>query len=207
MSSRSPHFRPHLRKDAELDKIIADHPPLAAALKRKPRVVETFDVPDTGGYDRRRDVDDVFIDRHLHEAAPTIEGKAYSVWREALVGHEWLEKLLIQILGYTYEGAHEFASMWENRILKRMGMRPHVYNTALKPFIKRARTETIVRPPPTIDCTPYRGERDPDDQRIMARFKQLGVQDAKPPNAKSKATRPIGPPLNHRLHAKWRGAA
>jgi hypothetical protein len=176
VSSRSPHRHPNTRSDAELDEVIASNPALQGHLAKTPKVNETKDVPDTGGY--AKDADEVFIDRHLARAAPEIEGQPYSVWRQAVVDHEWMEKGLIQILQYTYEHAHQLASIYENRKVLALGMKPFKYNKGLKPFIKRDAVEKITVPPPDLDCTPYRPDHHADDRRILVRLRQLGVADA-----------------------------
>lgn len=163
-------------KVSELLALVAKTATLRAHLAKKPMVVETKDVPDTAGYSKQPRA--VFIDRHLAAAAPVIDGKPYAVWRQALVDHEWMEKGLVD-LGYTYAGAHEFASMWEDITLRRLGMKPAVYNRDLKPFIRRDEIEQITLPPIYLDCTPYRGPNQTSaDKAIMARFRALGVRDA-----------------------------
>lgn len=182
MSSRSPHHHPLERKDSELTSIIAKSAKLRAHLAKTPTVDETHDVPDTGGYAKADEDDTVYIDRHLARAAPEIEGEPYTVWRQALIDHEWMEKGLVQILGYEYEAAHEFASMYEDRTVRRLNMRPFKYNKGLAPFIKRDVLERVTRPPVKLDCTPYKGpHQTADDKKIMARFADLRVEDAAGP--------------------------
>lgn len=179
MSSRSPHHHPHTRKEHELDALISKNPALRAHLARTPRIDETKDVPDTAGYSKIAGT--VYIDRHLARAAPEIDGKPYSEWKRALVDHEWFEKGAIDILGETYDGAHEWASMYENRTVAKIGMKPFKYNKGLAPYIKRDLLEKIMVPPRDLDCSPYEGpHQTPTDKRIMARLAKLKVDDAAP---------------------------
>lgn len=176
MSSRSPHRHPYKSKDSELTEIIARSAALRAHLAKAPKIDETKDVPDTAGYSKAPGT--VYIDRHLARAAPEIDTKPYAEWRHALVDHEWMEKGLVD-LGYSYEAAHEFASMYEDRTVRKLGMRPFKYNKGLKPYIKRDLLEKITVPPRDLDCTPYKGpHQTPDDVKIMAHFAGLKVADA-----------------------------
>jgi hypothetical protein len=52
-----------------------------------------------------------------------------------------MEKGLIDIPGYEYLPAHEFASLWENRTVRRLNMKRYAYNRGLRPFIKRDEVE------------------------------------------------------------------
>jgi hypothetical protein len=41
---------------------------------------------------------------------------------------------------------HEFASLWENRTVRRLNMQPYAYNRRLRPFIKHDEVEPISVP-------------------------------------------------------------
>lgn len=157
--------------------LVEGNPALKARLAQQPTIDETKDVPDTAGYSKQ--AGRVYIDRHLARDKPALDGKPYAVWRPCLIVHEWVEKALIDLLGYGYEAAHEFASVAEDEAVKKAGMRPFAYNRGLKPWIKRDEVERIMVPPRDLDCTPYRGpDQDAADKAIMAQFKKLGVADA-----------------------------
>lgn len=198
MSSRSPHHHLITRKDSELSGLIAQHQNLREHLAKTPKVSEFFDVPDTAGYAKNDDDDVVFIDRHLAHAAPVIDEQPYSVWRKALIDHEWMEKGLVQLLGYEYEAAHEFASLYENRTVRRLSMKPFRYNKALAPYIKRDLLERITKAPKNLDCTPYKPpHQTSSDRKIMSRFAELGVGDAMPEKPPEKQVERPAPAVVH----------
>jgi hypothetical protein len=179
---------PSPRQLAELDRFWAD-PQIRDYLSEPSEVVEDFEVPDLGGYSK--DGARYYIDAHLAAAKPEFDGIPYATWRNALVGvdlkvnrcgHEPAEKAAIEVWGYGYPGAHEdVATPNEHRAATSIGLDWARYGAFLKPWIKRAASEKITRPPPDLDCRPYYDEPDHDDIRILRRLAELGVVDAAHP--------------------------
>jgi hypothetical protein len=85
------------------------------------------------------------------------------------------EKALIDVLGYSYEAAHEFAAIAGHRTIHRMGITPKKFHDTLGPWAKRDAVEKISVPPGDLDRVAYRGpDQDAGDRRILARLQELG---------------------------------
>lgn len=176
MSHGSTHRFPAEHHEAELARLMAI-PAVAKRVAQRPNVDREYDVPDLAGYSV--DGGTVYIDRHFKPKQGLERLKI-----EGLVQHEHVEKTLIDVLGYTYAAAHEMATTAEHKLVQHLGFNPSIYEAALKPFIKRAETEKIIKPPLDLDCHPYYENPDAQDLKILARLAELGVKDAQHPQVK-----------------------
>lgn len=146
---------------------------------RDVKVDENHDLPYLAGYSK--DGRTIYIDRHLAKEAPEIDGQPYSVWRAALIEHEASEKETIDE-GFSYDEAHiRVATPREHAVLRLLRMQPGTYERELRPFIKAAEHEKIVKPPADLDCTPYK-DNDALSRRLLSHLRLQGCKDAK--NAK-----------------------
>jgi len=188
MSAGRPHRRP--AGSPELAELLRD-PAVAQRLDRPFRVVTSHDVPDLAGYNVAGDV--IYVDRHFWAAIKNgamISGKRLTAsgLTRALVTHEHVEKSLIDAKGYSYPQAHEFATVAEHAVVRRLGVAPDAYEAFIEPFIKRIAVERIVDPPKDLDCTPYLDDPDANDVRVLGVLQRLGVADAGRPQEVKHAT-------------------
>jgi len=183
VSAGHPHRRPNERHDHELDALRAE-PAVRRRLALRFRLDTNHDVADLAGYSTTGGV--IYVDRHLYAAlrAGMIElpgrpaGETVHLIVHALATHEHTEKSLIDAKGFSYPAAHEFATLAEHQALRRRGVAPFAYEAALRPYIKRAAAEQIEVPPKDLDCTPLLDDPDHNDRRVLAVYRQLGVDDA-----------------------------
>lgn len=137
---------------------------------------DRHDVPYLAGYSK--DGSTLYVDRHLAQAAPVVDGLPFAEWEEALLVHELVEKEAID-RGLTYEKAHlEFATPAEHAVLRELRADPDEYEKELRPYIKAAEHERITKPPKDLDCAAYRGS-DAESVKLLAHLKKCGVEDAK----------------------------
>jgi hypothetical protein len=138
----------------EYQKLYADL--LCHLLAREFSVTTVYDVPYLGGYSQ--DGKTVFFDRRLPQRL-FIEDQPVRIAKYLMV-HECVEKALIDTFHLTYEQAHAIATEVEHRTVLENGLSPAAYERALKPYIREADHETVTYPPPDLDLTPYRDEKD-----------------------------------------------
>lgn len=167
VSHGSTHRFPAEHHTAELARLMTI-PAVAERMARAPEVITKFDVPDLGGYSV--DGERVYIDRGAKLDPVDVSG---------IVEHEHVEKVLIDVLGYSYAQAHEMATAAEHHIVQANNGDPKAYEERLKPFIKRAEHEKITNPPKDLDCRPYYEHPSVQDLKILARLAELGVVDAR----------------------------
>ncbi len=157
-------------------------PKVADAIRQARRVDFDHDVPDTSGYSK--DGKTLYVDRHLADAHPTIDGMPFEKWIAALVGphgHEPIEKIGMDIWKYRYPAAHEMLAIpSEHSVIELLGGRPDVYEKQLLKYVKSDEVEKIEQPPVDLDCAPYYTDPDHNDLKVLRRLRELGVTDASP---------------------------
>lgn len=186
MSSGDCHPFPTAHQHAELERFFSD-PKIIAYLKGHDWKLDSdHDVPYLAGYSVTPGT--IYVDRHLAEAKPQIQGHAYDDWSKALLGfnppgHELAEKTAMDVWGYQYAAAHEqVADACEHTILNQMGIKWEPYSRALRPYIKAAELERIENPPLDLDCRPYYQHPDHNDLKILRHLAECGVKDARQPD-------------------------
>ena len=147
--------------ERDLDKALADHR-VKRRLAQHPRIVNLFDLPYLGGYSN--DGERIYFDRHLKPIH--LNGRKIDA-RQFVKYHEQMEKALIDIFGMTYEPAHQLATLYEHRAVRRAGLSTIQYEKALKPQIHADEHEKLKRLPPDLDMTPYSGALKQHIERVM----------------------------------------
>jgi len=132
---------------------MVNDPRFKAKMKAKPRIDREHDVPYVAGYSK--DGKTIYIDRHLELTDDGVDIEPF------LIIHEHTEKSLIDVFGLHYQEAHKIAEHMENEAVKKSGkLTVHEYESHYNKYIKEISYEKIERPPPDLDLTPYKGEKD-----------------------------------------------
>ena len=148
--------------ERELDEFLANSR-IKRYLEMAKKIDHEHDIPYLAGYSK--DGKTIFIDRHLPRklkvAGHDVETEPF------LMIHECLEKALISFFKMRYQEAHAFATLAEHRAVAKAGIRPPLWEGALKPYIKADEHEKLVKVPPDLDRTPY---ADSHDRKLLARL-------------------------------------
>ena len=113
------------------------------------RVDRSYDIPYLGGYSE--DGRTIYLDRRLPSVL--FDGKNWFDPGLFIAVHERVEKAIIAEMGY--EQAHAIATVIEHMMVSDYGLDPAEYEHAIKPYIKMAAEEPIVRVPRDLDNSPY----------------------------------------------------
>jgi len=111
----------------------------------KVTIDDTHDIPYLAGYSD--DGKTIYIDRHYDQSKYGIK---------YLVFHEYIEKHLIEDLGY--DNAHRIATAAEMELVEYDGVKWNVYEGYMEKFIKTAESEQLIDIPEDLDLTPYSGK-------------------------------------------------
>lgn len=181
MSAGHPHRRPNEAHPLELKKLL-EEPTAAAMLAKPPRMVVTFDVPDTGGYPVIGDwryIDSDFV-RAAKSGEVRVPGMTGQQILQAVLHHEFVEKVLLDSDNDvdSYQAAHEMATLFEHQFVRSLGVTPKDYERGIAPMIAIVEKKKVVRPPLDLDCEPYVDHPDAQDKITLADFVRLGVSDA-----------------------------
>jgi len=146
------HSRRHSPAEShETERVLAD-PRVKARLAQRPKIDRGYDLPYLGGYSQ--DGRTIYFDRHFPASGIKVAGKLVNVL-PFLLTHEYTEKTLIDVMGYTYKAAHEIATQAEHAKVREAGINPQDYEAALKPYVKADALEKLVRVAPDLDPAPY----------------------------------------------------
>lgn len=157
---------------AEADKVMDDKS-VRKAFNRPVSFDWSWDIPYLAGYSK--DGRTIFFDRHLPKMLKITTGGRFMAVAQFLQIHERWEKALIDVLGWLYAAAHEVATRAERTAVEKAGYNWKAYESALKPYIKTDEGEPLMRVPPNLDLTPYKGET-----ALLARMRKAMDHPGKP---------------------------
>lgn len=152
-----------------LDRLLANDAVREGLYHYRP-INREYQIPYVGGYSK--DGDTIYVDSHLPERVTLeLDGRERDIDPvQFLRMHEALEKTLIDVLGYSYEQAHQAATGYERRgVLQHLGpgwWTP--YQMMWRPFIHTDEHEALKRVPASLDMTPYVSP--PADARLIERM-------------------------------------
>lgn len=138
-----------------------------------------FDLPYLGGYSQ--DGKTIYVDRHLpDELEIEVDGQRQKFCGDEFVRlHEQLEKVLIDVLGWTYWPAHSAGNGYERRaVLKELGPGAWpAYEKVMLRYVKADEREKLVKVPADLDMTPYYAP--PIDKALVARVQKAQGRERK----------------------------
>jgi uncharacterized protein (DUF1684 family) len=131
------------------------------------KIDHKHDVPYLAGYSK--DGGTIYLDRHL-PLEIKIDGKRVNI-TGFIVRHEHTEKSLIDAFGMKYLPAHRIATAAEHELVQFHGIDPMEYEAKIRPHIKTAENEKLIKIPTDLDLTPYVDEHDILAKKIQKRIK------------------------------------
>lgn len=137
------------------------------------RIVTGVDVPYCMGYSE--DGTTIYVDRDVPEFYIEPGQQPLAVWRGSGFVHESFEKTILEKYGNEhYQGAHTFATYWENAYVRSRGLDPDKYEAWWKPIIaKIGARKSYPRVPADLDLTPY---HDSGDAKLIERMNFVEVK-------------------------------
>lgn len=136
----------------KLREIVASHPFIAKQMDRQPEYNDDYDIPFVAGacYSLQR----VYFHRLLKPKV-TIGARIVDL-RDFMWRHELLEAMLVMLLHYTYDAAHEFGNLAEALALRDANISYDAYNAKIDVQVKLIEKAPIVRVPHDLLLYPYR---------------------------------------------------
>lgn len=133
---------------------------------------QEYDLPYLAGYSQ--DGKTFYVDCHLPEELSFDDDGQKRTFRPDVYvrRHEQLEKVLMDVLGWTYWPAHSAANAYERRAVLRdlgPGAWP-LYERCVLQYVKADEREKLVRVPPDLDMAPYYAS--PVDKALIARMQE-----------------------------------
>jgi hypothetical protein len=123
------------------------------AMKKKPTVNTSYDVPYLAGYSEDGKI--IYIDQHLPLRMGKIDILPY------LLEHEHSEKVLEDVAQLPYEQAHAIATMLEHQLIEKDGhLTPKEYEAHIRGRLKTIEHERLTKLPPDLDLKPYKASKD-----------------------------------------------
>ena len=154
-------------------------------------LIVTKEVPDSAGYSVT--ADRFYIDRDFVKAVEVgltlstgtllrvaIPGMSAKQVFEAILIHERTEKSLLDADNsiFTFETAHEFATLAEHTYVRSLGVTPKVYEDGIEQIIEYNQAKAVKDAPADLDCGPYLDDPDEQDRHILAMLRRLYVADS-----------------------------
>lgn len=156
------------------------NPDIVRLLYRPKQINNEYDLPYLGGYSK--DGETIYIDRHLPESIMLEDdgNKKELHPYQFIADHERFEKAVMDVLGWSYEHAHQAATGYERRHVLEHGFFWKQYDKCLQKYIKSDEHEKLTKVPSNLDMRPYYAP--PVDRGLIARMeKVMGTDQGKVP--------------------------
>ena len=126
----------------------------------------------------------VYIDSEFYRAiksgAVQVKGMTAEQIVKAIIEHEHGEWAIESgdNEADVYEPAHELATALEHHYVRRLGVDPERYETALRPFLEQAARRPQTNPPRDLWCGPVIDHATKADKEVIRQFRAHNVEDA-----------------------------